>query len=110
MRGNQLYKFLSQKLVPGQVIHISSRNGYHTFANVNAAGSLRFRVPNIQNPQNPYFKNISKRDIIKARNKYNLNKNVPVNRNWILLNIGENWKDCRVALLRNLLRMPECLK
>lgn len=103
MTGIQLYTFLSTKLVPNQVIHISRTGGYHTFANT-INGALVFKIPN----NNP--KKIFQNDIIAARNIYNINRNTKVDNKWVLQNLGLNWhNDCRVRLLRCLLKMPECL-
>jgi len=111
MTGDELGSFIQHHMPVGQVVHMT-KTGHHKYNGISEDQTrFRFLVPNHINPATPNPKHISVEVLIHARDTYNINQNIIVNNDWILHHLGLNWHgDCRIRILRNLVRLPEFLR
>lgn len=106
MTGEQLYAFLTANLKNEQVLYISSTGGLHRFRMFQPNGNLKFSIPNNAEPNHPNFKSIPQNIIVQARNLY-IN-GIPNEFEDYLREL--NWADCRNAILKQLVKIPDYLK
>lgn len=110
MDGQQLWDYLFNNLVNGQVLYMSRNESCYTFLGFVDNERLQFSIPNRQGLGNINRKTIPSSALIRARNFY-LENHLHMNLNeWLLLN-DINWhNDCRINVLNCLIKIPEYLR
>ena len=109
MNGNQLWIFLINSLAMGRILY-TSKIGHHTFYRFLGNNKLQFNIPNYQSPNNPHKKVIPSDILIRAREFYIENGyQIEIN-SWLLENRINWYGDCRVRVLKELIKLPEHLE